>query len=291
MSTVLIVTILVIIFLVIFIIIGWCRGFLRMILAMLSLLATLVIAAFLLTPVSTFLSEHTEIEKSIGKGIETSLGWNRKEAPEDNKKEKDKQKTAAFDLTGIIEALRAAGIDVPDDITMEQITEFVTAAERSENINERDRANIEDAVIESLRMPEIIKNIVISKKNAGEYIRLGVDSFQQYVVKSLSVIVLKILTYIALVIVIFVIIRLLLLISKAVNHIPILGGINRFFGAVVGFIEAALILWLLCLIISLIANSEFGAQVVDVIEQSKFLSYLYEENLVLRLVNSFFALF
>ena len=58
MSTVTVASILVVIFLVIFIIIGWSKGFLRIILTALSLIATMVIAAFLLTPVSEYLAEH-----------------------------------------------------------------------------------------------------------------------------------------------------------------------------------------------------------------------------------------
>ena len=310
MTTATIVTIIVIAFLIFFIILGWCKGFLRMILSMLSLLVTLVIAAFLLTPVSEYLAKNTEIETTIEKHVEAGLGWQQKsedakdgdtgqdeekqtgeEQAGDDKKRDSEKKPGAFDLEKILAALKEAGIDIPIDLDAEQLPEYIEQAEQSDEVSEKDKTAIENAVIEGLKLPTVVKTAVLSKNNVSEYIRLGVDSFKQYVIKSLSMIALKILTYVALVIVIFIIIRILLLISKALNRIPIVRGINRFFGAVVGFIEASLILWIICLIISLISNGDFGKQIVDVIEQSRFLSYIYEENLVLRLVDAFFSLF
>lgn len=287
MSTVTIVTIIVIAFLVVFISIGWSKGFLRTILTTLSLVVTLVVAAFLLTPVSDYLTEHTGLEKAIEAKVEKGLGWNAQKT----EKESEEKAASSYDLAKIIALLHSYGIDVPEDADADQLADLLETMQDSGQIDDRQVAELEAGLLGELKLPQILKNTLIKKNTLSDYIRLGVENFKQYVVRSISMVALKIATYIALVIAIYIIIRILLLLTKVIEHIPVIRGINRFFGAIVGFIEGALILWIICLFISLISNTEFGGQIVDLIRQSAFLSYIYEENLVLRMVHAFFTLF
>ena len=271
MSTPMIVTIAVIVFLIVFVIIGWSKGFLRVILTTLSLVATMVVAAFLLTPVSNFLANNTSIEKSIEKKVEKSLGWDT-EVPE------------GVNIDDIMSEL-PEGADVND------IASELPEGTDISDIDPGQGKDIAEEFLNNLRLPRIIKATLFNKTTINEYISQGIESLKQYVVERISSVALKIMTYVGLIIAIYIIIRILLLVSKLINSIPVVRGINRFFGAVVGFVEGAMILWLLCLIISLISQTELGIKIVDVIHQSWFLSYIYEQNLVLRMVNALITLF
>ena len=136
----------------------------------------------------------------------------------------------------------------------------------------------QNAVIEKLPLPKYMREDIREKNTAGEYVALKVTNFTGYLKTRLVKSLVKVIACVLLLVLIYVIIRILLRISGAINRIPIVGGINRLFGAIVGLFEGLLILWCLCLIITMFASTKFGIQVVDVINSSKVLKYIYDHN-------------
>ncbi|MCC8081220.1 MAG: CvpA family protein [Lachnospiraceae bacterium] len=68
-----------------------------------------------------------------------------------------------------------------------------------------------------------------------------------------------------------------------VNHIPIIGGINRVLGLFAGGFEAFVVVSLLFLFTALIAGTESGNMITACIDESEFLSYWYDHNVLLQL--------
>ena len=71
-----------------------------------------------------------------------------------------------------------------------------------------------------------------------------------------------------------------------VDHIPILKGINRTLGLFAGAVEGYILVSLFFLFVALIAGTELGGILTSYINQSRFLSFLYYQNIILK----FFAL-
>ncbi|MFR4353037.1 MAG: CvpA family protein [Roseburia sp.] len=69
-----------------------------------------------------------------------------------------------------------------------------------------------------------------------------------------------------------------------VSHIPILKGINRFLGLFAGGIYGVLLVWVGFYIIAVCSTGEIGSQLVTYINESRFLTFMYENNLVLALL-------
>lgn len=73
-----------------------------------------------------------------------------------------------------------------------------------------------------------------------------------------------------------------------VSHIPILKGINRMLGLFAGGIYGFLLVWIAFYIIALCSTSETGAVLTSYIYDNAFLTFLYENNLILTLMLGFF---
>lgn len=72
-----------------------------------------------------------------------------------------------------------------------------------------------------------------------------------------------------------------------VSKIPILSGANRTLGIFAGALEGLLVVWTIFYFIAICSASEAGAQLVSYIYDNAFLAFLYENNLVLTLINIF----
>lgn len=80
------------------------------------------------------------------------------------------------------------------------------------------------------------------------------------------------------------------LIGKAtdvVNKIPIIKGINRFLGFFAGGFEGFIIVWLFFMLVSIISGSQLGQHLMQNINDSEFLAFLYNHNAVLAIVSNF----
>ncbi|MCD7865313.1 MAG: CvpA family protein [Clostridiales bacterium] len=68
-----------------------------------------------------------------------------------------------------------------------------------------------------------------------------------------------------------------------VNHIPVIGGINRVLGLFAGGFEAFVVVSLFFLFAALIAGTDAGGAITACIDESEFLSYWYDHNVLLQL--------
>lgn len=72
-----------------------------------------------------------------------------------------------------------------------------------------------------------------------------------------------------------------------VSKIPVIGGVNRICGLLVGAVNGLLIVWILFYLVTVFSTSEFGQMVVSNIYENKLLIYLYENNLLLKIILKF----
>ena len=318
-------TVIVIIFLIFFLIKGWRKGFFRILLTTMSLIVTIVAAAALVTPVTQYLQENTKIGQKFEEKVEIQLfgsdedrasedkdgnGENKtsdnsnvnETATENSLKDKtdsaDKESSEASDngidnfwksITGSENKTSSEEAESADEKNTS--SESTEKSSDSKDTNDDDSVSEDSDVINDTKLPNILKKALISKNTAAEYVKLGVSNFKDYVVKSVANILLKIFVYIALVIVIYIIIRILLMVSKVITKIPIIHGINKLFGAALGLFQGLLIIWLIGFVISLISNTGLGTSIVNTIHESSFLTFLYDNNSLLKMIKTVITFF
>ena len=69
-----------------------------------------------------------------------------------------------------------------------------------------------------------------------------------------------------------------------VSRIPIIRGINKYLGTVAGALYGLMVIWIAFYIIALCSTSEVGGALISYIYESPFLTYLYENNLIVALI-------
>lgn len=92
-------------------------------------------------------------------------------------------------------------------------------------------------------------------------------------------------TFLLVAIVLKIVIHLLDLVAR----LPVLKGINRILGAVAGLAEGLLAVWVLLFIVTLACTSPWGQQALASIQESKFLTFLYQNNGIVYLVGRIFG--
>ena len=167
-------------------------------------------------------------------------------------------------------ALKASGLD-------EKMEEVAQTAGLAGKAGER-------AVIESLELPDQVKKLLIENNNGEVYQEMGVQIFEDYVGKYLADRVIRILIFTVLFIVFYAFLHIIIVWLDLIFRLPIIYGLNKIAGAVLGRTEALIFVWVGALVLTLFSGSEIGKSMIDQINGSVWLTWLYDHNMLSYLV-------
>lgn len=146
-------------------------------------------------------------------------------------------------------------------------------------------------LIERLPLPEALRDLLLDYNNDEGYRSLGVAGFADYLVHFLATVILNVIAFVAAVILVQILLRLVIGALDILAHIPLIGGVNRLLGLVLGLVQALFFLWLFFLILSMTSATQWGLQLMDMVQSSQALSALYDSNLFLEIVVRTVAMF
>lgn len=136
------------------------------------------------------------------------------------------------------------------------------------------------AAIDSLALPKNVKNALIKNNNSEIYALLGVDNFKEYISEYISETILNTIMFVIVFSVIWMILHILMEVLDIFSKIPVIHGLNQIAGAVIGFSNAIIILWILSLFVGAISGIPLGQSILAKIESNWFLSLIFNNNLI-----------
>ena len=142
----------------------------------------------------------------------------------------------------------------------------------------------EMTAIDNLRVPEALKMALVNHNNSSMYDLLGIHGFYEYIAQYLTGFFINCLAYVVIQVVLTVFLMILLYSTNLLKEIPIINGIDKMGGVLLGLVQALAIIWSVFVLISLFGNTEFGMQLYDQISGNFILNYLYEHNLLLNTI-------
>lgn len=239
--------------LVIGMIVGYFKGALRIAVSLIALAVTWILVT-VLTPYATeAVIRYTPVDDWIEERCEEVLVANMTEAWKDQ-----------------------TGIDTEGSIDLSGLADRLTGIE----ISRQDQASI----IENSDVPEIFKEYLQENNNKEIYSMIGADSFADYISKEIARLILQIFTAIVLFLVISVILRIIIYILDVVSWLPIIGGINRAAGAILGAGVALILIWVVFLAFTMIYTTPAGKEIFAQINGNAFLNFLYQNNYILKIL-------
>lgn len=139
-------------------------------------------------------------------------------------------------------------------------------------------------MMESLELPDTLKQFLIENNNGQIYEALGVTKFQEYIGNCIANAMVSVVSYVILLFLVYLMIRMAANWLNLVTKLPILSGINKIAGAVLGGIQGLFFFWIAASLLTVAGNTAWGSEVLNQIEASHWLSLLYHLNPVTKFV-------
>lgn len=243
---------------VVCIIVGFVRGFIKIVASLAATVATIALVMFLTPYVSEGILKWTPLESVVQEKCINAMVTD--ETPGIEKE------TEGIDL----EAL---------GITEEDIQNVIG------NIEIPREKQIE--LIEQANMPEIFKDLLLENNNSEVYQALGVTTFGEYIGSYLAKLIADIAAFLLTLFVVTVVVRSIVYALGIIGDLPVIGGLNRVAGGILGMATGLLIIWVAFIVITLLYSTNVGRTCFKDIAASRLLTFLYKNNVLLNFVTKF----
>jgi len=167
----------------------------------------------------------------------------------------------------------------------EKIQEKVTE-KFSEANQQYDNTIVENQTktINSYEIPDVLKDNLILNNTKQMYQTLLVSMFEEYVSAYLAKTAVKAMSFVILFVVLIIAFNVLLKIVDIISKIPVIKGLNKFAGAILGCSEALIIMWVFFFFAVMFIGNDSGSKLLQMIADSKFLSFLFNSNILMNVI-------
>lgn len=250
-------TVIVILIIVFGAVIGFMRGLLRCLVGMLfSALSVLI--AYLISPfMYGILVEKTSVDDYVTERISTMI--------EEDIEQKIKD-----------EYFEKTGLELTDTDLLKSLKEKVYQYDPDKS----DQANI----INNLNIPKSLKKSLVDDNAYGEKTDIEADNFYDYIAKLIVKRAMKMISYVVSFLLISIIFAIIIIALKIVTKLPVIGGLNKIGGAILGALISLVIVWIMFVIFVNYPGQDFCKNAAKQIEESKILLYIQDNNFVQALL-------
>ena len=139
-------------------------------------------------------------------------------------------------------------------------------------------------MIENMELPENIKDKLLENNNTESYDILEVTGFRDYIGAYLANMIINALAYLLSFVIVWAAIRAILIALDVVTMLPVLHGINKLAGGVLGIVYGVFLVWIGFLLVTILCNGDLGRQFFALINDNPFLLFLYNQNVIMKIV-------
>ena len=178
-----------------------------------------------------------------------------------------------------------------EEMMQEKCMEILMSNQEGVTVSD-DVENSQDAqffMIENAKLPEVFQQLLLDNNNPEIYKTLGVTTFSEYIGSYLARLIADIVSFLLTLIVVTIVVRTILCTVGFIGKLPVIGGLNRIAGGILGIGTGLIVVWVLYIIITLMYDSEIGRQCFASIAENEFLTYLYENNILMNYITKFRA--
>lgn len=139
-----------------------------------------------------------------------------------------------------------------------------------------------------VKVPDSVMNGILEKTSGAADEFLEESGMYEQIAQGLAGFVVEGISFVAALIFAWILVHIISQVLGIVSHIPIIKGINRLLGLFAGGIKGLLLVWLGFYIVALCSTGETGSTLIAYIYENQFLTFLYENNLVLTMILKYF---
>lgn len=144
----------------------------------------------------------------------------------------------------------------------------------------------QEEFIQELSLPQSLKDSLIKNNTAKVYKEMAIDSFQDYVSNYLTGVIINGMAFIITFVIVLILLWVICFALNIVSKLPLLNQINKTAGLVAGLVHGLVVVWIFFILITVFGSTEPGQKALEMIGQDQTLSFIYNNNYLLKFVTN-----
>ena len=132
--------------------------------------------------------------------------------------------------------------------------------------------------LDSLPLPESIREQLAQNNSRDFYKTLGVDTFRAYLCNYIACMIISALSFVATFAAMLILLKVLCFSLDLISKLPVLNQVSHLLGMAAGLAYALLLVWVGGVILTALGSTEAGSSLMKQVNDSAFLSFLYNNN-------------
>ena len=165
-----------------------------------------------------------------------------------------------------------------------ELNEHVSEALFKDTESDLNRVTDQIDTINGLPLPDSIKKYLVENNNSQIYDALGIYDFEAYVSGYLTCLIINAISFVGVFLLMIVLLKIIEGCLDLVSKLPVLNGINKIGGILIGVIKGFLILWVVCIVVTIFSGTGWGKYIFDSINRSWLLGLIYNNNYLLLFI-------
>lgn len=138
--------------------------------------------------------------------------------------------------------------------------------------------------IDSLPLPETFKQSISENNTEENYLSMQVDRFEEYACRQITNMIINAIAFVVTLVLAIIALAILCKTLDLLAKLPLLKQINAAAGLAAGAAEGLLVVWILFVILTMFAGTEFGSEAMGMIAENPLLDFLYKNNMVSKFI-------
>lgn len=141
-------------------------------------------------------------------------------------------------------------------------------------------------MLSDLPLPKEINDLLLKNNSKETVTQMGATNIADYISKELANMIVNAVSFVILYILISVAIRIIISAADVIAKLPLVKEVNKLAGVAVGLAEGLIVVWIFFIVVTGLTSTEFGQVVMEQIKNNQILSFIYDNNLLLKLLMS-----
>ena len=167
------------------------------------------------------------------------------------------------------------------EAVQEASREFVSERTMGQGTDEKE-------TLDNLELPGIVTDGMEKNNTTEVYQFLKVSDFGGYISEYLAVTAVNIISFLVSFLLATLMIRIVTGALNLISRLPVLNGLNRIAGSLISAAKYLVFIWVAMLIVTVLCNTDPGARILGMIKEDMILSFLYDQNILIRIFASIF---
>lgn len=274
----------VIVLLAVFGFIGWKNGIIKIVVSLATLIITMLLAVFIAPVVCEAIKTSTKLDDNLQKMVYDIII---RQDLYGTITENENMPENPAELPEELKDIEANKDDI--DNCLQQISNNAVAVSK-----------YAVQLIDKLKLPDNVKNQikqVMSEQNIrnvvanNDIIKIidqtdgSVESLMAAVMAAkLADIIFSAIVYIIVFVVVFAILKIIVVVTNIVSRLPVIRQANKIGGLALGLVEGLIAVWVLFVVITACGSMKWAVDAMADINNSSFLSMLYENDIILKMI-------